>query len=84
MKLCRHLPFYVYQISNILLTVCNVNGQLTHSHRPMSTEAIIKEEQIKLSDPTLGGTIGETMALPEADRFSADDEKFIKIGRAHV
>ena len=44
----------------------------------MSTEAIIKEEQIKLSDPTLGGTIGETMALPEADRFSADDEKFIK------
>ncbi len=78
MKLCRHLPFYVYQISNLLLTVCNVNGQLTHSHRPMSTEAIIKEEQIKLSDPTLGGTIGETMALPEADRFSADDEKFIK------
>ncbi len=44
----------------------------------MPTDVLTKEELLKLADPTLGGTIGETMAAPEADRFSADDEKFIK------
>jgi sulfite reductase (NADPH) hemoprotein beta-component len=44
----------------------------------MSTAALTKEELLKMADPTLGGTIGETMVSPEADRFSADDEKFIK------
>jgi sulfite reductase (NADPH) hemoprotein beta-component len=44
----------------------------------MPTDALTKEELQKMADPTLGGTIGETMAQPEVDRFSVDDEKFIK------
>ena len=39
---------------------------------------MIKNEELKLSDPTLGGTIGETLLKPEADRFSEDDEQFLK------
>jgi len=37
-----------------------------------------KNESLKLSDPTLGGNIGETLVNPEADRFSEDDEQFLK------
>ncbi len=46
----------------------------------MSTNVpqITKNEVLKQNDPTLGGTLGETMLNPEADRFPEDDEQFIK------
>ena len=78
MKLCLRLPFNHYQFSNLSLTEVRVNDPLTLRTFAMPTDALTKEELQKMADPTLGGTIGETMALPEADRFSADDEKFIK------
>lgn len=37
-----------------------------------------KNEILKHNDPTLAGTIAETLANPDADRFSEDDEQFIK------
>jgi sulfite reductase (NADPH) hemoprotein beta-component len=37
-----------------------------------------KNELIKLSDPTLGGTISSTLANQELDRFAEDDEQFLK------
>lgn len=43
-----------------------------------STPTLTKNELLKLQDPTLGGTLGETMLNAEADRFSEDDEQFIK------
>ena len=43
-----------------------------------ATAQVSKNEQIKLSDPTLGGTIGETLANPDVDRFAEDDEQFLK------
>jgi sulfite reductase (NADPH) hemoprotein beta-component len=39
---------------------------------------MIKNEDLKLSDPTLSGNIGETLSNPEADRFSEDDDQFLK------
>lgn len=47
----------------------------------MSTPAgstLTKNELLKINDPTLGGSLGETMLNPEADRFPEDDEQFIK------
>ncbi|HUS37162.1 MAG TPA: NADPH-dependent assimilatory sulfite reductase hemoprotein subunit [Verrucomicrobiae bacterium] len=35
-------------------------------------------EQIKAANPTLAGTIGATLADPNADRFSEDDTQFMK------
>jgi sulfite reductase (NADPH) hemoprotein beta-component len=35
-------------------------------------------EILKDSDPTLGGTIAQTLANPQADRFSEDDNQFLK------
>jgi len=40
--------------------------------------ALSKNELLKINDPTLGGTLGETMLNPEVDRFPEDDEQFIK------
>ena len=37
-----------------------------------------KQEEIKEANPTLAGTIASTLANPEMDRFSEDDEQFIK------
>ncbi len=39
---------------------------------------LTKNEVLKLNDPTLGGTLGETMLKQELDRFSEDDEQFMK------
>jgi sulfite reductase (NADPH) hemoprotein beta-component len=35
-------------------------------------------EFLKEGDPTLGGTIGQTLADPQADHFSEDDYQFLK------
>lgn len=40
--------------------------------------ALAKNELLKQRDPTLGGAIAATLADPNADRFSEDDEQFIK------
>jgi sulfite reductase (NADPH) hemoprotein beta-component len=42
------------------------------------TAQLTKNELIKLTDPTLGGGIGETLANPAVDRFAEDDEQFLK------
>ena len=39
---------------------------------------VTKNEVFKQADPTLGGTIGETMANPALDRFPENDEQFLK------
>ena len=39
---------------------------------------LAKNELLKAEKPDLRGTIRETLANPEADRFSGDDEQFIK------
>ncbi len=39
---------------------------------------LTKNEFMKAEKPDLSGTIRETLANPEADRFSGDDEQFIK------
>ena len=39
---------------------------------------MINNESLKLNDPTLGGSIGETLLSPETARFSEDDEQFLK------
>ena len=39
---------------------------------------LTKNESLKAEKPDLRGTIRETLANPEADRFSGDDEQFIK------
>jgi sulfite reductase (NADPH) hemoprotein beta-component len=44
----------------------------------LEASLLSKNETLKLSDPTLGGNIGETLLNPEADRFSEDDEQFLK------
>ncbi len=43
-----------------------------------ATPALAKNELLKQRDPTLGGTIAATLADPAADRFSEDDEQFVK------
>lgn len=45
---------------------------------PTLDPAWSRNEQLKHADPTLGGTIAQTLADPAADRFSEDDEQFIK------
>jgi sulfite reductase (NADPH) hemoprotein beta-component len=39
---------------------------------------MIKNEELKFNDPTLGGNIGETLLSQGTDRFSEDDEQFLK------
>jgi len=39
---------------------------------------VTHNEQIKDAHPTLGGTIGSTLANPATDRFSEDDQQFLK------
>jgi sulfite reductase (NADPH) hemoprotein beta-component len=43
-----------------------------------STPALAKNELLKQRDPTLAGHIAATLADPAADRFSEDDEQFVK------
>lgn len=46
---------------------------------PVANEAkLTKNELLKAADPTLGGTIARALADPAADRFSDDDEQFLK------
>ncbi len=40
--------------------------------------ALSKNEVLKQNDPTLGGTLGETLADPALVCFSSDDEQFLK------
>jgi sulfite reductase (NADPH) hemoprotein beta-component len=42
------------------------------------TAPLSKNEVLKQNDPTLGGTLGETLADPAQACFSADDEQFLK------
>ena len=42
------------------------------------TAPVNKNEVLKQNDPTLAGNIAATMADPAADRFSEDDQQFIK------
>ena len=42
------------------------------------TAVLSKAEILKLSDPSLGGTIGSTLRTPDLDRFSEDDQQFLK------
>lgn len=43
-----------------------------------NTKPLTKNEIMKTEKPDLSGTIRETLANPTADRFSGDDEQFIK------
>ena len=43
-----------------------------------SEKPLTKNEVMKAEKPDLSGTIRETLANPAADRFSGDDEQFIK------
>ena len=43
-----------------------------------STAPLSKNEILKQNDPTLGGTLRETLADPSRACFSADDEQFLK------
>lgn len=45
---------------------------------PVTTPRPSPNELLKASDPTLGGTIGRTLADAQADRFSEDDVQFLK------
>jgi len=48
---------------------------------PMNTTAAAKpsaNELLKQRDPTLAGTIAQTLADPQADRFTEDDTQFLK------
>ncbi|MFM7742645.1 MAG: NADPH-dependent assimilatory sulfite reductase hemoprotein subunit, partial [Verrucomicrobiota bacterium] len=45
---------------------------------PTSGKPLAKNELLKADKPDLSGTIRETLANPAADRFSGDDEQFIK------
>ncbi len=40
--------------------------------------SLTSNELLKLNDPTLAGTIAETLADPAQERFSDDDEQFLK------
>jgi len=46
------------------------------SDNPITT--LSKNEVLKQNDPTLGGTLGETLADPSIACFSSDDEQFLK------
>ncbi|MDP1581618.1 MAG: NADPH-dependent assimilatory sulfite reductase hemoprotein subunit [Candidatus Didemnitutus sp.] len=43
-----------------------------------TTPALSKNELLKQNDPSLAGDMAATLADPALDRFSADDEQFIK------
>lgn len=43
-----------------------------------TTPALSKNEVLKQNDPSLAGNMAATLADPALDRFSADDEQFIK------
>ena len=45
---------------------------------PISGKPLAKNELMKADKPDLSGNIRETLANPEADRFTGDDEQFIK------
>ena len=45
---------------------------------PTTGKPLAKNELLKADKPDLSGTIRETLANPAADRFSGDDEQFIK------
>ena len=40
--------------------------------------SLASNELLKLNDPTLAGTIAETLADQAQERFSDDDEQFLK------
>ena len=42
------------------------------------TAPLSKNEVLKQNDPTLGGSLAETLANPALACFSADDEQFLK------
>lgn len=43
-----------------------------------AVKPVVKNELLKQASPTLAGTIAQTLADPAADRFSVDDEQFLK------
>lgn len=45
---------------------------------PAAQTKLTHNELIKAANPTLAGTIGVTLADPVADRFSEDDQQFLK------
>ena len=45
---------------------------------PSLNAQLSKNELLKLADPTLAGTLAETLADPAADHICEDDEQFIK------
>jgi sulfite reductase (NADPH) hemoprotein beta-component len=45
---------------------------------PISGKPLAKNELLEADKPDLSGNIRETLANPEADRFTGDDEQFIK------
>jgi len=49
----------------------------TQSPSP-ATPQLTKNEQLKIKDPTLGGTLGEFLNDPALDHISDEDEQFIK------
>ena len=44
----------------------------------ITTTKLAHNEVIKDANPTLAGTLAQTLANPEADRFSEDDSQFLK------
>lgn len=42
------------------------------------TSKLVKNELLKIADPTLGGNIAATLADASLDRFAEDDEQFLK------
>ncbi|MBN9689842.1 MAG: NADPH-dependent assimilatory sulfite reductase hemoprotein subunit [Verrucomicrobia bacterium] len=45
---------------------------------PVESKPLTKNEQLKIAIPTLAGNIAATLANPEMDAFSSDDEQFLK------
>ena len=45
---------------------------------PLDPSKLTKNELLKERIPTLAGNIAATLADPAADKFSEDDEQFIK------
>ena len=46
--------------------------------QPLPTHLPSANELLKLASPTLAGTIAQTLADPQAERFSEDDNQFLK------
>ena len=51
---------------------------ITPEAAPASSKPLVKNEGLKAAHPMLGGTIGETLRDPNAERFSEDDYEFLK------